>query len=211
MNAREQVLARITTANRAAPPPPPAPREYRHHTDIASGSTAAVELLADRLRDYRATVTTCTLIELPAAIATALTGSASVVVPTGLDPTWTSAPPGLQIRPDDPPLSHADLDQTDAVLTACRVAIAETGTIVLDAAPDQGRRALTLLPDRHVCVVRSDQVVGSVPEAVAILARQPHRPLTWISGPSATSDIELVRVEGVHGPRDLRVILLAAD
>ncbi|WP_263730733.1 LutC/YkgG family protein [Cellulomonas sp. SG140] len=208
MNARDEVLARITAANRTAPPPPAVPRDYRHSTNTPAGSRAAVDLLAERLRDYRATVQTCRPAELPAAIATALTGSASVVVPTGLDPTWTTALTGIQIRPDDPPLSHADLDRTDAVLTACRVAIAETGTIVLDGAPDQGRRALTLLPDRHVCIVRTDQIVGSVPEAVTILARQPHRPLTWISGPSATSDIELVRVQGVHGPRDLRVILV---
>lgn len=207
MNARDEILTRIAAANRAAPSPLSVPRGYRRHADISPGSSAAVELLAERLRDYRATVTTCTPTDLPAAIATALTGSASVVIPIGLDPVWTSTLTGVAVRRDDPPLTLADLDRTGAVLTACRVAVAETGTLVLDAAPDQGRRALTLLPDRHVCVVRADQVIGSVPEAVAILARQPHRPLTWISGPSATSDIELVRVEGVHGPRDLRVIL----
>ena len=211
MNARDEVLARIDAANRTAPPAPPVPRNYRHSTDTPAGSPAAVDLLAERLRDYRATVTTCTPTDLAATIATALTRARHVVVPTGLDPAWTGALTGIQIRPDDPPLPHADLDQTDAVLTGCRVAIAETGTIVLDGAPDQGRRALTLLPDRHVCIVRTDQVVGSVPEAVTVLARQPHRPLTWISGPSATSDIELVRVEGVHGPRDLRVILLTTS
>lgn len=208
MNARDEVLARIDAANRTAPAPQAVPRDYRHSTNTPAGSRAAVDLLAERARDYRATVTTCTPTDLAATIATALTGARHVVVPTALDPAWTTALTGIQIRPDDPPLTHADLDRTDAVLTACRVAIAETGTIVLDAAPDQGRRALTLLPDRHVCVVRTDQVVGSIPEAVAILAEQPHRPLTWISGPSATSDIELVRVEGVHGPRDLRVILV---
>ena len=107
-------------------------------------------------------------------------------------------------------LSHSDLATYDAVLTTCAVAIAETGTVVLDHGPGQGRRALTLIPDRHVCVVRAEQVVDSLPEAVERLTRavQAGQPLTWISGPSATSDIELSRVEGVHGPRQLVIVLL---
>lgn len=106
----------------------------------------------------------------------------------------------------DDGLDHARIGAADAVVTAAAVAIAQTGTIVLDGSPDQGRRVLSLLPDRHVCVLRAQQVVATVPEALARLT--PHRPLTWISGPSATSDIELIRVEGVHGPRQLHVVLL---
>ena len=113
---------------------------------------------------------------------------------------------GAAVTVDDPPLSYADLDALDGVVTGCAIAIAETGTIVLDAGPDQGRRAISLLPDLHVCVVMAGQVVGSVPEALARL--DPTRPQTWISGPSATSDIELQRVEGVHGPRTLDVVLV---
>jgi len=115
-----------------------------------------------------------------------------------------------RIRPADDDLDAADLDTTDAVLTTATVGIAETGTIVLDHGPGQGRRALTLVPDRHVCVVRADQVVPDVPDAMAPLGGSiaAGRPLTWISGPSATSDIELTRVEGVHGPRTLHVVLV---
>ena len=158
---------------------------------------------AERVADYRAEVVRCSEADLPAAISAALPAVARVVVPPGLAPEFTEALADVMVDSD---LAADDLDRLDAVVTACRLGIAETGTIVLDHQPDQGRRALTLVPDRHVCVVRADQVVADVPEAMAVL--DPSRPLTWISGPSATSDIELDRVEGVHGPRRLHVIVV---
>lgn len=136
-------------------------------------------------------------------------GSRSVVVPPGLPPHWLAAVDATRVH-DRAASTPQELDGVDSVVTGCAVAVAETGTIVLDGSPDQGRRRITLVPDHHICVVRvPDQVVSSVPGALERL--DPARPLTWISGPSATSDIELDRVEGVHGPRTLEVVLLSGS
>ena len=204
MTARDDVLGRIRRARAGAELVEPA-RDYRQDGDHAPGSAAVLDLLEDRLVDYRAAVRRTDEAGLRAAVADALAATGAdgpVLLPTGLPPAW--APEG---RADDPALTTTELDGFAAVVTACRVACAETGTIVLDGAPDQGRRAITLVPDVHVCVIRTDQVVQTVPEMMARL--EPTRPTTFISGPSATSDIELDRVEGVHGPRTLTVVLLA--
>jgi L-lactate dehydrogenase complex protein LldG len=194
---REEVLGRIRRALGAERVVPEVPRDYRHRGEL--GRDELVELFVERLVDYKATVRRDS--DAEAAIGAVLAEHAArrVVVPAGLE--WTVA--GSTV---DTGLTAADLDELDGVVTACAVAVAETGTIVLDASADQGRRSITLVPDLHVCVVRADQVVQTVPEAIARL--DPARPLTWISGPSATSDIELHRVEGVHGPRRLEVVLL---
>lgn len=198
MNAREEILGRIRSALSGVEPdtgPVVAPTGARP-ADL-------VEHFAERVADYRATVVQCRPDGLAAAVAAAVPKGARVVVPPGLPEEVRSALPGAVA---DDGLGAAELDAYDAVVTLCRVGIAETGTIVLDHEPDQGRRAITLVPDRHVCIVRADQVVADVGEAVALL--DPARPLTWISGPSATSDIELDRVEGVHGPRHLHVVVV---
>ena len=158
-----------------------------------------VALFVERVEDYRAVVTRCSPDDLGSVVADVL-GSASSVVPPGL---------GLDVAGSvvDDGLTAAELDGIDAVVTRARVGIAETGTIVLDHVPDQGRRAISLVPDLHVCIVDVAQVVADVPDAIALL--DPARPTTWISGPSATSDIELDRVEGVHGPRTLHVVLVS--
>lgn len=208
MTAREDVLARIRDANRAAgsPPPPDVPRGYRRTGEHSPGSAALVELLRDRLVDYRATVVDSAPDGVPAAIADALAEvTGPVVVPPGLPTDWYpgGVVDGVTAGGDT---VGAALDRFAAVVTGCAAACAETGTIALDGSPDQGRRAITLVPDLHVCVVRADQIVHTVPELLAALT--PDRPLTLISGPSATSDIELERVEGVHGPRTLIVVLV---
>jgi L-lactate dehydrogenase complex protein LldG len=161
-------------------------------------------LLVERLEDYRARVVRCREGEVGAAVASALTAGI-VAVPPELPAAWR--PPGAIV---DEGLTTAELDGLAGVVTGCTVAIAETGTLVLAAGPVDGRRALSLVPDLHVCVVRASQVVETVPEAWRRLAPVAGRPLTLVSGPSATSDIELKRVEGVHGPRTL-VVVLAED
>ncbi len=205
--AREEILARIASALADDPPEVGVPRMYARSLGT---NVDIVELFAERVADYRATVHRTEAARLPALIATILAGWGvrRLVVPTGLPTGWLDGATGIEIVRDAPPLTVEALDATDAVITTCAIAIAETGTIVLDASPGQGRRALSLLPDRHLCVVDATRIVGTVPEALAGLDAR--RPQTWISGPSATSDIELERVEGVHGPRILDVVIVRA-
>lgn len=216
MNAREEVLARIAAAHRIAPPPElgyeDISREYRTTSD--SETAQLTELLVDRLVDYRALVRQCSADDLAAEIADALAdrGAHTVVVPSGLDSLWTAGFSGSVLT--DGLLAHyqrtvSELDSLGGVITGCAVAIAQTGTLILDGSPGQGRRVLTLIPDYHLCVVFADQIVADVPQALQRL--EATRPLTMISGPSATSDIELNRVEGVHGPRTLEVIIVTGE
>jgi L-lactate dehydrogenase complex protein LldG len=204
--ARAEILARIAAALADGPPVVAVPRDYERSL---GPEVDIVELFAERVADYRATVHRAAATDLPGVIATVLAGwgARRLVVPAGLPDAWLAGAEAIVPVRDDPPLSVQDLDATDAVITGCATAIAETGTIILDASPGQGRRALSLLPDRHLCVVEATRIVGTVPEALARL--DPGRPQTWISGPSATSDIELERVEGVHGPRILDVVIVA--
>jgi L-lactate dehydrogenase complex protein LldG len=164
------------------------------------------ELFVERVNDYRARVHECLPAQLPEVIASLVAEASAVVVPTDVPPQWLA---GLAVPVlVDHGLTPQQLDAAGlVVLTGCAVAIAETGTLVLDAGPAQGRRLLTLVPDHHICVVWVEQIVADVPDMISMLP-DPTRPLTLISGPSATSDIELNRVEGVHGPRRLDVILL---
>lgn len=210
--AREEILARLRAASADVAPAPPAPGPGRPPAAPAGGRPPQEELLrlfAEMVADYRASVTRAQAGDVGREVAAALVRARArrVVVPAGLDPAWVEPlrDSGIRVMVDTG-LSATDLDGVDAVVTAARLGVATTGTIVLDHTPDQGRRALTLVPDQHVCVVRAEQVVHDVPDAVALL--DPGRPLTWISGPSATSDIELTRVEGVHGPRVLDVVLV---
>ncbi|RMI88224.1 lactate utilization protein B/C [Streptomyces sp. ZS0098] len=209
MSSRERILGRVRRALADVPPDEDAPveRDYlREHGERTVEET--VDLLAENLADYRAVVHRTDSEELPYLIMRLLAqrGPQYVLVPPGLPPEWMSAADPTRVH--DRAVSTArELDQVESVVTGCAVAIAETGTIVLDGSPDQGRRRISLIPDHHICVVRvPDQVVASVPLALERL--DPARPLTWISGPSATSDIELDRVEGVHGPRILEVVLV---
>ena len=195
MSARDEILERVRSAlvGVEAPTPAAAPPSLRR-TDLD-----LVALFAERVADYRAVVERCSVDDVEERVRAALPDGARIVVPPGLDLDL----PGATV---DHGLSAAQLDALDGVVTRATAGIAETGTIVLDHGPGQGRRAITLVPDLHVCLVDAAQVVADVPDAVALL--DPVRPQTWISGPSATSDIELDRVEGVHGPRRLHVIVV---
>lgn len=214
MSARDEILARVrgATADVVTTPADRAPAPVVEET--STGVAQTIGLFAENVADYRAEVVrVATDTDVPGAVSAALRehGCRTVVVPTGLDPSWVrAAAEAAVVSSEAEAATHRELDAVDAVVTASTVGIAVTGTIVLDHGPDQGRRELTLVPDVHVCVIRADQVVHDVPESVARLRPGPGgaRPLTWISGPSATSDIELERVEGVHGPRTLVVVLV---
>jgi L-lactate dehydrogenase complex protein LldG len=202
--ARDAILERTRASLADRPASPEVPRGYNRGT-IEAGIDP-VERFAERVASYRASVTRCAATEVGREIAAVLGAIPAdrFVAPARLPEAWLAPAPGAV--GDDPALTHEQLNGIPAVVTGCAVAIAETGTIVLDAGPGQGRRALTLLPDHHLCIVRADQVVPDV--ATALERLDPRRPLTWISGPSATSDIELQRIEGVHGPRNLHVLIV---
>lgn len=200
-DARAVVLGRIRAAlGTDTPATVPVPRDYDRRPSTGSGD---VERFAETVADYRAQVHRVGPDEVAMTIGALVSGTAAI--PADLPPDWVS---GIRTVVDDLPVGLDVLDSVDAVVTGCALGIAATGTIVLDAGAAQGRRALTLVPDHHICVIRADQIVDTVPQAFAAL--DPSRPLTFISGPSATSDIELQRVEGVHGPRTLDVVIVGA-
>jgi L-lactate dehydrogenase complex protein LldG len=210
MGGREKVLARVRRAladvpRGESPGDVPVARDYLE----SHSPTDAVAMLAEHLAGYRALVHHTDEAGLAALIARRLAarGARRVVVPHGLPAGWLAdVGDGVRRVADEAGFTARELDAVDSVVTGCAVAIAETGTVVLDGSAVCGRRALTLVPDRHVCLVRAEQIVATVPEALAAL--DPQRPITLVSGPSATSDIELERVEGVHGPRTLEVVVL---
>lgn len=205
MSSRESVLASVRGAIKGAA----VPQFHRtYDTRLTLERSAVLDLFAERVNDYRADVRVIARADLAGTIGSVLAGygAGSVAAPADLDPEWLTTVTCPVLR-DDPPLTSRRLDGIDAVVTSSAVSIALTGTIVLDGGPGQGRRVISLIPDLHICVVEASTVVGTVPEAVGRLDAT--RPMTWVSGPSATSDIELDRVEGVHGPRKLVVCLVA--
>lgn len=212
--AREEILARIGRALADVPATEDAAAELpaRYRVESELGPAELAELFAERAGEYRARVRRASDRDgaTVGAVGEALAEhhARRVAIPRDLPDRWR--PPGAELLVDHGELSAAELDAVDGVITGCALAIAETGTFVLDGGVGQGRRALTLVPDLHVCVVEAERVVGTVPEAIRALhegAREHRRPLTFVSGPSATSDIELSRVEGVHGPRRLEIVL----
>ncbi len=210
-DAKTEILARIRGALTDQPVVPETPRAYRRTSELPREEI--VEMLEDRLLDYKANVFRETAESVAERIATQLGASARYVIPEGFDTAFLpedTAARRVIMDPNDArkasALSVRELNQVDAVVTSSTVSCAQTGTIFLSGRPDEGRRAITLVPDHHICIVPLDSIVELVPEAMARV--EPTAPTTMISGPSATSDIELERVEGVHGPRTLDVILL---
>jgi L-lactate dehydrogenase complex protein LldG len=209
VSSREQVLGRVLVALRDVPRREPAAWDgadaaFNRTTGLNRGELVA--LFAERCGEYNANVVIARRgVRRAVADACVRHGARTLAVPVDLPAEWD--PAAVELRRDNPPLTIAELDGVDGTLGGCALAIAETGTIVLDAGAAQGRRALSLVPDLHICVVHGAQIVGCVPEAIALLGERPQRPITLISGPSATSDIELSRVEGVHGPRRLEVVI----
>lgn len=233
-SAREEILQRIRTANANAgvtsmssqrADSATVEREASSHAASAhtngsdatadatrtAGSADIVDMFVERTEDYKAVVERANRAEAPARVAAALEGANGVLLPAGLGDDIVAAVDPSMVRED--PGTPDGLDAIEGVVTTCAAAIAQTGTIVLDHTEGQGRRALTLVPDLHVCLVQADQIHADVPAAVSALRAsvEAGHPLTWISGPSATSDIELDRVEGVHGPRRLHVIVVTND
>jgi len=213
VTAREEILQRIRTALPPDPPPISIPRSY-HHAGTLSAE-ARIEFLIDRLVDYDTEVLhAASESEIPQAIAKALTGAGEqrALAPAAFPLAWL--PVGFDIVVDNAPaepLAHPEIEGIPAVITTSEAAVAATGTIFLVHNGAQGRRVLTLLPDHHICVLRHDQVYELLPEALAAIAPQAAQAITTISGPSATSDIEMTRIRGVHGPRRLTVILCGAS
>ena len=218
-SAREEILRRVRRATHDVPKderPEDIPVDRGYRKEDNAPRDEIVERFAERVAEYEATVHRVHESDLPHEIFEALKrrGVRRLVVPADLHEGWV--PEGVEALRDATrsPLSNEELDRSDGVLTGCSLGIAQTGTIVLDAGEGQGRRALTLLPDYHLCVVREHQIVGLVPEAFVSLAetvKNEGRAITFISGPSATSDIELNRVEGVHGPRTLEVLIAGRE
>lgn len=212
VDARSEILNEIRSANRGAADLANAqleyaqiPRTYTQHTAVPRSETIA--LLTERLVDYNAHVVPCTAGQIPSTIHEALQQHNAVRVLIPGDFPRNLLPGGLDIAPDTN-LTPAELDGFDAAVTLSTLAIAETGTIVLQGLAGQGRRAATLVPDVHVCILRAEDVVNTVPEAFQRLAATATRPLTFVSGPSATADIEMTRIKGVHGPRQLHILLV---
>jgi L-lactate dehydrogenase complex protein LldG len=195
VSARDEVLGRVRSALGEAPAVPDVPRDYH-----GPGAAAVdIDLFCERVADYKATVHRVAAADVARAVREVLAGHGAERVAGTIE--------GFE----DAALGARGLDALDGVVTGCALGIAETGTIVLDGAEASGRRALTLVPDLHLCVVHEEQIVATVPDAVDRLAEAARagRPITLVSGPSATSDIELDRVEGVHGPRRLEVLVVA--